>query len=116
MLKTLIVYDSIGKMTPEEKIKQLEQIKREAVEVFARCKLGNETTSFFTLEVQRLSRLTDNLEEMRDSDKEHLLTQLRALEKRMLYEKKLMEADDKKLQEVKDKLKKWSSNNEQLSE
>ena len=110
MLKTLIVYDSIGKMKKKKKIKQLEQIKREAVEVFARCKLGNETTSFFTLEVQRLSRLTDNLEEMRDSDKEHLLTQLRALEKRMLYEKKLMEADDKKLQEVKDKLKQWSGN------
>lgn len=110
MLKRLVVCGSIVEMTPEEKIKQLEQIKKEAVEVFARCKLGNETTSFFTQEVNRLSKLTDDLEGMRDSDKEHLLTQLRALEKRMLYEKKLMEADDKKLQEVKEKLKQWSGN------
>lgn len=110
MLKMIIVCGNIVKMIPEEKSKQLEQIKKEAFEVFTRCKIGNETTKFFTVEVQRLSKLCDNLEELCDSEKENLLIQLKALEKRMLYEKKIMESDDKKLQEVKEKLKKWMEN------
>lgn len=108
MLKMTVTCDNMVEMTPEEKVKELEAIKKEAAEVFHRCSLGNETTKFFTQEVNRMHQLTENLEEMRDSEKEHLLVQLRALEKRMLYEKKLMEQDDIRLQSVKDRLKKWT--------
>jgi hypothetical protein len=94
-------------MTQEERMLELAKLAKETTEIHERSSLQLATSKFLMGEVNKLSALIDD-ESLPFNEKEKLYEQVVALEKKLLYERKELEKDDGKIDDIRKRLKELS--------